>query len=175
MIGQNPAARSIVSALQAHLAEHMAFNYYKQIEMKLGTPLTAPGQEMPEETEILLSQVMAQAAIQNTQAKQQQLAQQQAQQKAQDPMFQLQQAEVQVKAQEVSRKAAKDAQDAQIAKDKLELDKQKAANTATFEAERIASQNRQAATKSSLDRAKALLDVAKEQANSRGKTDGKNS
>ena len=175
MIGQNPAARSIVSALQAHLAEHMAFNYYKQIEMKLGTPLTAPGQEMPEETEILLSQVMAQAAIQNTQAKQQQLAQQQAQQKAQDPMFQLQQAEVQVKAQEVSRKAAKDAQDAQIAKEKLELDKQKAANTATLEAERIASQNRQAATKSSLDRAKALLDVAKEQANSRGKTDGKNS
>lgn len=165
MIGQNPAARSIMAALQAHLAEHMAFTYYKQIEMKLGTPLTAPGAELPEETEVLLSQVMAQAAIQNTQAKQQQLAQQQAQQKAQDPMLQLQQAEVQVKAQEVQRKAQKDAQDVQLAKEKLELERQKAANTATLEAERIASQNQQAATKSSLDRAKTLLDVAKERAN----------
>jgi len=165
MVGQNPAARSIMAALQAHLAEHMAFSYYKQIEMKIGAPLTAPGEELPEETEILLSQVMAQAAIQNTQAKQQQAAQQQAQQKAQDPLFQLQQAEVQVKAQEVQRKAQKDAQDMQLAQDKLELEKQKAANTATLEAERIAAQNEQAATKSSLDRAKALLDVAKEQNN----------
>jgi len=165
MVGQNPAARSIMAALQAHLAEHMAFSYYKQIEMKIGAPLTAPGEELPEETEILLSQVMAQAAIQNTQAKQQQAAQQQAQQQAQDPLFQLQQAEVQVKAQEVQRKAQKDAQDMQLAQDKLELEKQKAANTATLEAERIAAQNEQAATKSSLDRAKALLDVAKEQNN----------
>lgn len=165
MIGQNPAAKAIMAALQAHLAEHMAFSYYKQIEMKIGAPLTAPGEELPEETEILLSQVMAQAAIQNTQAKQQQAAQQQAQQKAQDPLFQLQQAEVQVKAQEVQRKAQKDAQDMQLAQDKLELEKQKAANTATLEAERIAAQNEQAATKSSLDRAKALLDVAKEQNN----------
>ena len=165
MVGQNPAARSIMAALQAHLAEHMAFSYYKQIEMKIGAPLTAPGEELPEETEILLSQVMAQAAIQNTQAKQKQAAQQQAQQKAQDPLFQLQQAEVQVKAQEVQRKAQKDAQDMQLAQDKLELEKQKAANTATLEAERIAAQNEQAATKSSLDRAKALLDVAKEQNN----------
>lgn len=165
MVGQNPAARSIMSALQAHLAEHMAFSYYKQIEMKLGVPLTAPGDHMPEETEVLLSQVMAQAAIQNTQAKQKQIATQQAEQQAQDPMFQLQQAEVQVKAQEVQRKAQKDAQDAELAREKLELDRQKAANTATLEAERIASQNQQSATKASLDRAKALLDVAKEQNN----------
>ena len=91
MIGQNPQGQAIMAALQAHIAEHMAFLYRKQIEEKLGVKLPAPNESLPEEIEVQLSQLMADAGQQLTQVHQQQAAQQQAQQKAQDPVVQMQQ------------------------------------------------------------------------------------
>ncbi len=114
MIGQNPQAQQIMASLQAHIAEHLGFKYRKQIEERLGVALPPPGEELPEEIEVNLSRLVADAGKQLTQANQQQAAQQAAQQQQQDPMFQLQQQELQVKAQEVQRKAAKDQVDAQI-------------------------------------------------------------
>ena len=114
MIGQNPQAQQIMAALQAHIAEHLGFKYRKQIEEKLGAPLPAPNEELPEEVEVQLARVVAEAGKQLTQANQQQAAQQAAQQQAQDPVFQLQQQEMQIKAQEVQRKAQKDAADVQL-------------------------------------------------------------
>ena len=113
-IGQNPQAQQIMASLQAHIAEHLGFKYRKDIEEKLGAPLPAPNEELPEEIEVQLARVVAEAGKQLTQANQQQAAQKQAQQQQQDPMFQLQQQELQVKAQEVQRKTQKDAADMQI-------------------------------------------------------------
>ena len=125
MIGQNPQGQAIMAALQAHIAEHMAFLYRKQIEEKLGVKLPAPNESLPEEIEVQLSQLMADAGQQLTQVHQQQAAQQQAQQKAQDPVVQMQQAELQIKQQEVQRKAAKDQTDAQFKQQELQLKAQK--------------------------------------------------
>jgi len=113
-IGQNPQAQQIMASLQAHIAEHLGFKYRKDIEEKLGAPLPAPNEELPEDIEVQLARVVAEAGKQLTQANQQQAAQKQAQQQQQDPMFQLQQQELQVKAQEVQRKTQKDAADMQI-------------------------------------------------------------
>jgi hypothetical protein len=135
MIGQNPQARQIMAALQAHIAEHLGFQYRQQIEERLGAPLPAPNTELPEEVEVQLSRLVADAGRQLTQAHQQQAAQQQAQQQAQDPLFQLQQAELQVKAQEVQRKAAKDQTDAQIKAEQLKLQTAKAFTDAMLKAE----------------------------------------
>jgi len=162
-IGQNPAAQQIFAALNAHIAEHISFSYRKQIEDKLGVPLGKPNEEMPEKAEVLLSQVMAEASQQNTQAKQAQAAAQAAQQKAQDPIIQMQQQELQLKAAEQQRKQQKDQADAQIAAAKLQLDKEKADTTATIEAARIAAQTEQANASRDLDEAKAILDLAKAQ------------
>ena len=162
-IGQSPAAQQVVAALQAHIAEHIGFSYRQQMEAKLGAQLPAPGEEMPEEIEKLLSQSMAKAGVQVAQQKQQQAAQAAAQQQAQDPMFQLQQQEVQLKAAEQQRKAAKDQADAALDAAKLRLDKEKADNTATIEAARIAAQTDQANARQDLDEAKAILDLAKAQ------------
>src|SRR6056300_880774 len=126
-IGQNPQAQRIMMSLQAHIAEHLGFNYRKQLEEKLGAPLPAPNAELPEEMEVELSRLVADAGKQLTQAHQQQAAQQAAQQQAQDPMFQLQQQELQVKAQEVQRKAQKDAMDAQYKQADMQLKAQKTA------------------------------------------------
>tara|TARA_R110002012_G_scaffold222374_2_gene394219 strand:- start:45 stop:2510 length:2466 start_codon:yes stop_codon:yes gene_type:complete len=121
MIGQNPQAKPIMAALQAHIAEHLGFNYRKQMEEKLGAPLPPPGEELPEQVEVNLARLIADAGKQLTQQHQQQAAQQAAQQKAQDPVIQMQQAELQIKQQEVQRKAAKDQLDAQVKQAELEL------------------------------------------------------
>ncbi|MEL0016318.1 MAG: hypothetical protein VW715_13945 [Rhodospirillales bacterium] len=137
MIGQNPQAKQIMAALQAHLAEHLGFQYRQQIEEKLGAPLPKPGEELPEEIEIQLSRVVADAGTQLTQAHQQQAAQKQAQQQAQDPILQLKQAEMQVKAQEVQRKQAKDQADIGIKQRELDLKSKKDQADAMLEAQKL--------------------------------------
>ena len=162
-IGQSPAAQQVVAALQAHIAEHIAFSYRKQMEDTLGVPLNAPSEELSKDREVLLAQLMAEAGQQLTQQKQAVAAQQAAQQKAQDPVFQMQQQELQLKAAEQQRKAAKDQADTALDAAKLQLDKQKADNTATIEAARVAAQTDQANARQDLDEAKAILDLAKAQ------------
>jgi len=114
LIGQNPQAKQIMASLQAHIAEHLGFNYRKQIEEKLGADLPAPNAELPEDMEVNIARLVAQAGKQLTQAHQKQAAQREAQAKAQDPMVQMQQADLKLKAAEVQRKAKKDAADAQL-------------------------------------------------------------
>jgi hypothetical protein len=160
-IGQSPAAQQVVAALQAHIAEHIGFSYRQQIEAKLGAQLPAPGEEMPEDIEKLLSQTMAKAGVQLAQQKQQQAAQQAAQQQAQDPVVQMQKEDLAIKRAEVERKAKKDQADAVLEAEKLRLDEKKADNTATIEATRVAGQIDQADARQDLDEAKAILDVAK--------------
>ena len=114
MIGQNPQGQAIMAALQAHLAQHLGFQYRAQIEEQLGADLPPPNEELPEEIEVTLAQLMAKAGAQLSQANQQKQAQAQAQQQAQDPIFQLQQKEVAIKEQEVQRKMQKDAAEIQL-------------------------------------------------------------
>jgi len=137
MIGQNPQAKQIMAALQAHLAEHLGFQYRQQIEEKLGAPLPKPGEELPEEVEIQLSRLVADAGTQLTQAHQQQAAQKQAQQQAQDPILQLKQAEMQVKQQEVQRKQAKDQADIGLKQRELDIKSKKDKADAMLEAQKL--------------------------------------
>lgn len=164
-IGQNPMAQGMMAAMQAHIAEHLGFQYRKQIEERLGAPLPAPDEQMPEEMEVQLARLVADAGKQLTQAHQQQAAQQQAQQQAQDPLFQLQQAEVQVKQAEVQRKQQKDQTDAQIAAAKLQLDQQRVQIEAQKEGARLMSQEKQNSarlnTQERQQQAKLKLDALK--------------
>src|SRR5210317_2101216 len=114
MIGQNPQGQAIMAALQAHLAQHLGFQYRKQIEEKMGAPLPAPNEDLPENIEVTLAQLMAKAGTQLSQANQQKQAQQKAQQQQQDPILQMKQAELQIKQAEQQRKAQKDAAEIQL-------------------------------------------------------------
>ena len=161
-IGQNPAAQQIMGALMAHIAEHVAFSYRQQIENALGAPLPAPNAELPEELEVKLASMIAEAAQQNTQQKQAAAAQQQAQQQAQDPIMQMQMKEVQLKAAEQQRKAQKDQADQALAAARLQLDARKAQSTEALEASRIAAMTDQANAKQDLDEAQAIMALARE-------------
>jgi len=161
-IGQNPAAQQITGALMAHIAEHIAFSYRQQVENALGAPLPAPNAELPEEIEVKLASMIAEAAQQNTQQKQAQAAQQAAAQQAQDPIIQMQVKELELKAADQQRKSQKDQADAQIAAARLALDDKKAQNTATLEAARIAAMTEQANARQDLDEARAIIDLTKQ-------------
>jgi hypothetical protein len=125
----------------------------------MGVPLPAPNEELPEEMEVKLASLIAEAAQQNTQQKQAVAAQQQAEQKAQDPIMQMQMQELQIKGQDQARKAEKDKADAVIAAQRLVLDKKKAERTAALEASRIAAMTDQANARQDLDEAKAIMDM----------------
>jgi len=75
----------------------------------------------------------------------------------------MKQQEMQLKMAEQQRKAQKDQADTILDAERLKLDKEKADNTATIEAARIAAQTEQANARQDLDEAKAILDLAKAQ------------
>ena len=125
LVGQNPQAQSIQAAAMAHINEHVAFEYRKQIEEQLGVPLPAMDEVLPEDVEAELSKLMAQAAQQLLQKDQAEAQQQQAQQQQQDPLVQMQQQELQIKQQESQAKAQKMMADTQLDQQKLELEKAK--------------------------------------------------
>ena len=73
----------------------------------------------------------------------------------------MKQQEMQLKVAEQQRKAQKDQADTLLDAERIKLDKEKANNTATIEAARIAAQTEQANARQDLDEAKAILDLAK--------------
>ena len=131
MVGQNPQAPVIMAAMQAHINEHIAFEYRKQIEEQLGVPLPQSKEDeaMPPEMEREVSSMMALAAGKLLQKNQAEAAQQQAQQTAQDPVVQMQQKELELKEREVN-----------IKEKKLEVDAAAQGEKAEIERERIAAQ-----------------------------------
>lgn len=102
LVGQNPKAPMIMAAMQAHIAEHVGFQYRQQIEQQLGTALPTQDENLPPQVEVAISGLMAQAAQRVLQQHQQDQAQQQAKQAQQDPLVQMQQQELQIRQEEVN-------------------------------------------------------------------------
>lgn len=118
-IGQNPLAQQMMSSVHAHIAEHLAFQYRRQVEEVMGVPMPAPNEEMPEDLEVELSRMVAQASKQLLQNHQQEAQQKQAEQMQQDPLVQIQMKEVSIKEAEVQRKTEKDKMDYAIRQQQL--------------------------------------------------------
>jgi hypothetical protein len=133
LMGQNPQAQAIGAAAMAHIQEHLAFAYKKQMEEIMGIPLPAEEQEeaIPRDMEVQISQMASQAADVLLQRNKTEVAAQQAQQAAQDPVIQMQAKELELKQAEEQRKAMKDQADAASDAARLEIER-----------ERIASQER---------------------------------
>ena len=127
MMGQSPMAQQLQGAIMAHIADHLGFKYRKDVEMQMGVPLPPPGEELPEDAEVQLSQLVAQASTQLLQQNKSEAAQQQAQQMAQDPVVQLQKEEIAIKGQEVQRKAQKDAADIALRREQQNIERERIA------------------------------------------------
>ena len=122
LMGQNPNAQAMQAAMQAHIAEHLAFEYRRQVEEQAGVPLPPPNAEMDEEIEIAISRLAAAASSQLLQKNQAEAQQQQNQQMQQDPLIQMQQQELEIKKGELELKRQKLQIDAAEKNDRLELE-----------------------------------------------------
>ena len=125
LLGQNPQAPMLMAAMQAHVAEHVGYAYRQKIEQQLGMPMPAEGEKLSPELEVALSGMMAQAAQQVLMQSQQKAAAEQAAQQAKDPVLQMQQKELEIKAQTVAIADKKVQVDAANKADRLELDRLK--------------------------------------------------
>lgn len=127
ILGQNPQAQTMMAAMNAHIAEHLAFEYRRQIEEQAGVPLPPPDAEMDEQTELAVSRLAAMAAAQLTQKNQAEAQQEQNQQMQQDPMVQMQMAELEIKKKEVELKEKKLMIEAAEKNDRIELEQERIA------------------------------------------------
>ena len=133
LLAQNPQmAQAIQAALSAHVAEHLGYEYRKQIEQQMGSNLPRYGEDesdnqvgIPDDMEVKVSQMAAQAAHQLLQQHQQESQQQKNQQSQQDPLIQIQQRELQIKQQDLQRKAAKDQTDAALKGQQLQVERER--------------------------------------------------
>jgi len=128
LLGQNPNAQAMQAAMQAHINEHLAFGYRKQIEEQAGVPLPPPDAEMTPDVELQISRLVAAAAQQLLQKNQAEAQQQQNEQTAQDPIIQMQQQELEIKKGELELKKQKIAIDAAEKQDRLELEEKRLAS-----------------------------------------------
>ena len=134
LVQQSPTAQAIGAAMAAHISEHIAYEYRKQMEMRMGMELPPDNEQyeeegIPEALEVRISQLAAQAAQQMLQQNQQEAQAQQNAQAAQDPLVQMQQMELQLKQ-----------QDLQLKQQKLQVDAAAKADQIRVEESRIESQ-----------------------------------
>jgi hypothetical protein len=127
IVGQGPTAQMFQAAMMAHVNEHVAFEYRRQIETQLGLPMPSEeeGKRMPDELAAQVAQLAAQASVRLLQQDQQQAAQQQAQQQQQDPVLQMQMQELQLKMKKLELDEKKVAVDAAAKADQLEIERER--------------------------------------------------
>ena len=123
LIGQNPMAQMIQAAMLAHINEHIAFEYRRQVEEQVGMELPAPNEEMSQEMEVAVSRLAARGAEKLFQKNQAETAQQQAQAQMQNPLTQIQMQELQIKQGDLERKKQKDIMDAAAKADQIEVER----------------------------------------------------
>jgi hypothetical protein len=124
IVGQNPQAQMIQAAMMAHVNEHVAFEYRRQMEEKMGMVL--PGEEEAKNLSSEQADQIAMAAAQASQAilqqNTQEAQQQQAQQQMQDPVIQMQMQELQIKQEELKLKQQKMQIDAAAKADQIRVE-----------------------------------------------------
>jgi hypothetical protein len=163
-------AQQMGAALAAHIQDHLAFEYRKQIEEAAGVPYPAPNAEMDENTELEISRLAAAAAQQVLQKNQAQAAQEQAQQTMQDPIVQMQMQELQIKAQEAQLKQQKIQVEAADKADRLELERDRIASQERIAGlnagVRIATDKANLSSKEQMEGVRMGIEIAKEEMSS---------
>lgn len=154
MVGQSPMATQIMAAAQAHIAEHLAFAYRRQVQDAIGVPLPHPDEKLPEAAEVELSRMVAEGSQIVLAQHQAEAAQAQAQEQMQDPVMQVEMQKLQLQQAEIQRKAAKDQMDAQLKAQQMQTEAQ-------LRAQEIALKEQEADARIELESTKLGVEVAK--------------
>lgn len=170
IIQGNPMAQQMMAAAMAHINEHVAMEYRRQIEEAMGMVL--PGEEnnkeVPPEMADQIAIKAAQASQQLLQRDQQEAQQAAAQQQMQDPVVQMQMQELQLKMKDLELKAQKQTMDAAAKADQLEIEMARIAAQKEIAAMQVAAstaaQREKVAKNLELEGARLGVQIAKERA-----------
>ena len=163
LIKGSPLASTMQASLAAHIAEHVSFQYRREIEKAMGVPLPDSKTPLPEDIEVNYSMLVADAADKVLQKDRAQVQQQKQQQQQQDPIIQMQQHELQIKEAEVRRKGASD-------KARNELERERIQTNAAIRSAEIASEDERTGLEISTEviKAREKLSAETERAKHRG-------
>jgi hypothetical protein len=170
IIGQNPMAQQITASLQAHIMEHVAFQYRREIEKQLGAALPPLPQDdreeydLPPEFEAQLSQLAAAAAARVLQKDTAEVQMQQAAQQAQDPLVQMQMMDLQIKQLQAQTKAQQMQMDAQIQQAEVQRKQQKDVMDAAAKADELELRKAEISGRQQLEAARLGVDIQKDKA-----------
>ena len=175
-MAQNPKGPQMISALQAHIAEHLGFHYRQEMEKHMGVTLPSPEDNLPPEVEVELSQLVAQASKQLLAENQGEAAQKKSEELAKDPLVQMQQQELAIKQKDADTKAQKVAIEAQARQQSLANEATRIANQKEVDFARLAvdarkheeslkSSNQNERTRLGVDAAKTAAQIAAQQRN----------
>ena len=109
IIQRSPKAKAIEAALSAHVIEHLAFKYRKEIEIELGTELPPPGKPLPPDVEVRLSQLVTEAASRLLGRDQAEAQLREQMEKMEDPVLQNQRKELEIEEAKLEAKTKTDA------------------------------------------------------------------
>ena len=146
-----PMAVAIQAAGAAHIVDHMAFQYRHEIEQEMGVELPPPDEPLPEDVEVRLSKLIAEASQRVLQKDQAEAAQQQADEQAQDPIIQMRQKELEIQAQDVQSKV-------QERQARIQLEGIKAKDRGQLERDKLDSQEKLAEAKIGADLAREIIE-----------------
>jgi hypothetical protein len=169
-VGQNPMAQQIMGAVMAHVMEHTAFKYRREIEKQLGAALPPPPSAedpdtyLPPQIEVQLSQLAAAAASQLLQKDVAEAQAQQAAQQAQDPLVQMQMMDLQIKQMEAETKKMKAEMEMQIQVAEQQRRSQKDLIDAAAKEDDLRLRQAEIAARTELESARLGVDIQKHRA-----------
>lgn len=152
LVGQSPMANAIMAAAQAHIQEHVAYAYRRDIERTLGVPLNGVDEELPPEVEQRMSAMIADAAERLLAKNQQAAAEEEAQRTQEDPVYQLQ-------VRELDLKEAKFQHEVEMDRAQIGLKEKEIVIKDENEDQRIASQERVAGARIGMEAAARVADL----------------
>ena len=155
IVGQSPFAGAIQAALAAHITEHVAFQYRKEIEKNLGVSMPDENAPLPDDVEVELSRLASQAAQKLLRKDQAEMQQKENQKQQQDPLTQIQQREMSLKEAEFAHKKEMD-----IAK--LQADMKSKSENISMQKDRLASEEQREGAKLGIKIASELEQSQKE-------------
>jgi hypothetical protein len=175
MVGQNPMGQQITGSLQAHILEHLAFQYRREIEKQLGVALPPLPQDddseydLPPDIEVKISQVSALAAERLLQKDQAEAQAQQIAQQQQDPLIQMQQMDLQIKQMQAQTKQMQVEMEAQAKQEELRLRQQKDLLDAAAKEDELRLREAEISGRQQLDAARLGAEIQKHKAQEENK------
>jgi len=150
-IQNSPNGQALSGAMDAHIREHLAFIFRRQIEEELGVPLPPTNERLPINVEKRLSVLVADAADQMLGKKQQKAEAEKQAQQQQDPIIQQRERELAIQEQLAQGKQQTDAAKQQLEEQKFAASQEQGAAKLELERDKLESKERVQSAELTLD------------------------